>query len=442
MNNINIEPIYKLLINDSKITDETLKAYGYKEEDVYLLLENNIIEKLKNGEYKLVVVDKFRKYGITLLKAGKTYLANKCFTKCYELAPNGKNIILQYMLSLLRWKQYQEIFEVIAKVEPTVDDANYNLYLYLLSYFTDVPDEYKEKIRALSEFDLLMPVSSGNRTENNIRRSIINSKFKFAYKQTNKILSKNKDYLVKFEFIRELLKNVISAENKYKDTLIELVKKGKYKDLVLILKERYNIRYLSRVDSCILITVENLIEILENWKIPVPTIEDTDDIYQALRGKNFKLALELDEKFIAENNIAENTNILNLLLVELNKLITKIEFETNINKEYLALEGNKDINDAMEMAYYIKMEAMSLEEATKRLGLKKELVLLIKLIYARDYYIEGKILEGDLLVKEVEDSLDKSYEVLSFIEKVKSYRDSDNKDGVLKRKLNRITKQG
>lgn len=438
MENINIEPIYKLLINDLKITDESLRIYGYKEEEIHLLVKMNIIQRLNTGEYKLVSVEKFRQYGLSLLRMNKKYAADKCFRRCYEMATNGKNISFQYINSLLKRRKHQEIFEVIDRVNPELDDVNYNLCLYLLSFLTDIPDRYKERIRNMTEDDLLMPMTSSNRIENNIRKQIIEFKFKYAYKLINDSLAKTRSngYSIKFELIRELLKQVVDREETHKNNLMDLIKKSQYKEIILVLKDRQDIRYLSLIESYILIVAETIVEILETGKLPIPTIGNTSDMYKALVGKNFKVALELNTKFIEETNKNINEDIFNLLLVKLNGYISELK---DNSEQFVAFEDNKAINDAMEMAYYIKMEEISLNEAIKSLGLKKELVLLIKLIYARDYYMEGKILEGDLLVKEVEDSLDKSYEVLSFIEEVKSYRDSDNKDGVLKRKLSRTT---
>ena len=100
MEKINMEPIYKMLINDLEITDETLKAYGYSEEDIRILLENEFLVRLKTREYKITSVEKFRQYGISLINREKMYYSNRCFEKCYELAPNGKNIALQYIYSL------------------------------------------------------------------------------------------------------------------------------------------------------------------------------------------------------------------------------------------------------------------------------------------------------------------------------------------------------
>lgn len=295
----------------------------------------------------------------------------------------------------------------------------------------------------MSDDDLLMPMIRSNKLENNVRRNILESKFKYAYKLNNDLLAKIRvdSYSIKFELIRELLKQVIDSEEIYKDNLMNLIKKSQYKEVVLILKKRQDIRYLCVIESYILMVVEAIVEILETGNIPVSTIGNTCDMYSALAGKNFKVALELNIKFIGETNKNIDTDILNLLLVRLNAFILEIKLKDSANEKHYVLEDNGDINDAMEMAYYLKMEGVSLEDAIKKLGLKIELVLLIKLIYAKDYYMEGKIQEGDSLVREVEESLSQTYQVLQFLNEVKSYRDDGNREGMLIRKLTRTTEE-
>lgn len=437
MNNINMELIYKLLINDSIITDETLKIYGYSKEKVDLLLENNIIERVKQGEYSLVSVDNFIQYGLSLLKEGKNFYANKCFEKCYKINPNDENAIFQYILSLLKRNKYEEVLNVIKDTNHSSKDVNYNLYLYLLNFLTEIPDEYREKAKNMTDDDLMLPMTRENIVENKIRRDIVENNFKFAYKSLNKLTSKS--YTLKFEVIRELLRQVINKEEKNKRDLLDFAKKSQFEEIIQVLKEKRKLRYLGITESYVLFLAENIKEVLATRKISVPTIGNTSDMYNALMGKNFKVALELNDDYNKENGINNNKDILSILLEKLNKIIYEIKLDYSDECDTLQdAMIDKDIKDACEFAYYIKEVNICLEDAIKEWGLKGEQVLLIKLIYAKDYYIEGKILEGNLLVKEVEDSLDKSDKVLSFIEEVKSYRNNDDKDGILIRKRTKL----
>jgi hypothetical protein len=49
-------------------------------------------------------------------------------------------------------------------------------------------------------------------------------------------------------------------------------------------------------------------------------------------------------------------------------------------------------------------------------------MLIIKLIYARDYYMEGNLVLGDILVGEVEKVISKPAIVLDFLDKVREYK--------------------
>ena len=438
MSNINMEQIYKILINDSVINDDNLKIYGYSKENVDLLLENYMIESLEQGEYRLVSVDNFMQYGLFLVKEGKNFLANKCFEKCYEMDSTDENVIFQYMFTLLKKNKYEEVLNIINKVKLNDKDDNYNLYIYLLNLLTEIPNKYRERAINMTDDDLMLPITRENALENRIRREIFENNYKFSYKMLNNLISKTKRYTPKFEVIRELLRQVINKEEKNKGDLLELAKKSRFEEIIQALKEKRKLRYLGITESYALFLAEKIKEVLETGKIFVPTIGNTNDMYSALMGKNFKVALNLNVDYNKENGINNNKDIINILLVKLNEIIYQIKLDysdMDDNLEYTMID--KDIKDACDFAYYLKEVNISLENAVKEWGLKEEVVLLIKLIYARDYYIENMIQEGDLLINEVEKNLGNSYKVLEFMNEVKKYRDKNNKDGILQLKLNR-----
>ena len=75
-----------------------------------------------------------------------------------------------------------------------------------------------------------------------------------------------------------------------------------------------------------------------------------------------------------------------------------------------------------DIAYYISSNNMSVEEAKKILGITPKVCLLVKLIYVRDYYIEGKYKEGDKLIEEIEFSKGIYEEVDNLKEELKRNR--------------------
>lgn len=81
-----------------------------------------------------------------------------------------------------------------------------------------------------------------------------------------------------------------------------------------------------------------------------------------------------------------------------------------------------DINKLKEIAYYIKENNMTIEVGIKMHNLTNEQVLIIKLIYVRDYYIEGIYEEGDRLLQEVEKEMNKTPAVISLLQEIKTNR--------------------
>lgn len=77
-----------------------------------------------------------------------------------------------------------------------------------------------------------------------------------------------------------------------------------------------------------------------------------------------------------------------------------------------------------ELAYYITSENMTLKSAKEKLNLTDEQILLIKLIYARDYYSEEDYSQGDNLVKEVANNKNNSLVVVSLLTEVRRNRNS------------------
>ena len=435
-----IEIIYQIIIDGLDITNETLIQYGFTEEDISLLLTKRIIVPYEKDTYRIFVVDKLRQYGVKLLLRQKIKEANICFRKCYELAPNGRNISLQYLLATIKRGDYSKAFEIFANLEKIHPEKNYqsnNLYLYLLSVITKCPEEYAKRTREFEPKDILLPVATCNKAENEIRKAISQSKFTYAYQLINSMISRDREYSVKFELIRVLLIEAIESEKRFKNNLLHLAKTEQYETIFSILNERQQQRHLSKLETYILLITSAIINLINTKEIPVQDITVSYDIYEALIGNNFKLALEINEEFLNYTNESKENNTVHILLLALNNLISQLEANSTIEEttkksyeESTTIEeqttsiSDKEIRDIEDIAYYISSENISIEYAIRTLGILPEQALLIKLIYARDYYIESNYEQGDKLLQEVEYSLNKTPKVISLLEEIKLNRDN------------------
>lgn len=418
--------IYLMLINGIELNDNTLMLNRISKEDVINLIKIKKLDINDNGTYRILGVNDFRHFGIELLKNSRVREAKACFEKCYELAPNDKDVCLQYMLSLIKSQKYKKVLEVYDNLESIANNDKYiknnNLYLYLLSFIIELPKKYADKVKNMEYDDLKVPSVACNKVENIMRAAILENKFKFAYTKNNDLLIFNKDYSVRFELIKALLTQVIGCEKKKKNYLLGLAKEKKYEEISKFLNKRRELRHLGNYDAYTLVVVEAILELEKTGIIPSSTIDDTIDIYQALSGKNYQLALKINNEFMDSVNGDKSNDIVNMLLVDLNNMILDMKSYSDtsvVSEEVQSFEEDKFIKEIEEFAYCLVVDGISIDQAGIKYGLMSDWILLIKLIYARDYYIEGNYEAGDKLVYEVEISNNKTNQVLSFLNKVK-----------------------
>lgn len=325
------ELVYKIAIAKIPLTKESLLKHGFTEEEIAALIKMRMIEYTSKDNYKLVSLEKFRHYGVKLLLEGNRVDANTCFEICYQSASNGRNINLQILLSELIKKNYQKVLEIYAnleKIHPEKYDKDYNLFLYLLSFITECPKEYIDKLKEFTQKDIMLPIRGGNEKENNIREAIYKSKFKYAYKMINSMISRDREYSVKYELIRALLGQAIERESVLKEEILNLAKDKDYLKILLILKQKSEQNKLSKIEINILLITNALVKLIQSNTIPQILNNNSNNIYEALKNNDFKLALSMNDSFLESKQEDKDKDIINILLTEINRLIYCLEIQT------------------------------------------------------------------------------------------------------------------
>ena len=425
MENNSIEKLFDLIINDLVLNDHNMLVAGFNNEDIEGFIQNKIIEGKNDDKYRLLDVEKLRKYGIKLFLNGDGRKAGWCFRKCYEIAPNGRKICLQYFLSLIRSKNYSEAIKVYKQFafknmnKFAKDD---NLYLYLLSSITELDDEYKDRAINMDESDILY-TDYGSWMENNMRKAILQSKFSYAYKLILKKINSMREYSLKYEIMRILIVQALEVDKQVKQKINNLVINEKYYEIIKLLNNRKKQKKLSKIENYVYLIVTDIILTMNGESIKPQEVDSDDMIMLALANCQFEWALNLNREFLIYKGEEASKDIVHILLVKLKKLLsTNLIDESNsiLDDEY---EGF-DLYEVEDMAYYIKENNMSIYEYVKKRGLFSKYILLIKLIFARDNYIDGDYVNGDKLINEVESSFINDSDVLSFLEEVKINRDN------------------
>lgn len=486
MNKNKLDLVCDSIIMNGPLLDEfTLYNSGItkSEETIEELLKEGLIEKVGYNKYKLTSVELLYNYGLELLRDRHYLKANECFERCYHIDPTHRDTCLQIFLLNIQAKKYSNAYEILDKLL-SINSSEYkednNLFLYLISIISECPKKYREQIKKMELKDVLIPVDRKdyNNIEeaNGVRESIMRHRLTFAMREYNDKLAHNLKYSISKEVIKELLSQAQREVKNIQSQLLKLTKDKDYQSIKEILEHIKETRQSNAYyDSIYELTVA-ILEIQKTKIIPQITIVNTKRSDEAIEGKNYELALELNNEYLVSPNKRKD-NIIHLLLVEINQLIKELKQEEPVEKDiiriptqsrtskrknknrisknnsdfstvmipqkvvtpplyfnkennsYLLTSNKKTISDRElknyeEIAYFIKEENLLLENSIKKMGLLSETILIVKLIYARDYYIEENYENGDKLLQEVELSLNITERVKNLLIQIKNNRNN------------------
>lgn len=327
------EQLYELVINKFPLNIESLKKNGFTEEEINTLLEQNIIKMTSSEEFQIINVSDLYAYGVKLLIYRNYRSAYLCFEKCHELDKSNRDVCLQLLLMKAKLGHFKQVFEIFEDLEEATEEKDRydnNLYLYIFNLLTTCPEKYHQRLEELDYDSILIPHDSDILNigyENRIRQSIMKSKPKYALKLLNDKLAQNRKYSIKDELLKTLTLKVIQADEQFKQKLLELAQNKQYNAILSFIESKTSKRYLSNEETYIKIITETILEIQKTHVIPIPTVYYTDHIYDAIIGNNFKLALELEKRFVRTNSKNRNDDVVYFLLLEINKIILEIQKE-------------------------------------------------------------------------------------------------------------------
>lgn len=422
MSDTRIELIYNLIIEGKPLTKSTLLKSGFTETEINELLKERIIVPTKTNEYRLYCLYELYEYGIKLSTKNEKSKTNNCFLRCYQLDPNNRDFALRLFLHALKLGDYKlafERFSAMEKIESEKYQNSNNLYLYLLSIITSCTEEYEERLSNIDYDSVLLPQDSNEYNKeqmNNIGHSVMKNKYEYALELINTIMAKEQVRLVSNEVLKELLIQVLNQEYKFFSNILSFVNNRRYHVIISFLEVKKQKRYLSNKETYIYMLSKSLEEITKTRTIPEVTINQTKNLYEAIKGNNFIVARRINSKMLKHEKRNLENQIIDTLLKEIGQLIY------NLQNEQLIIEATSQVNsiETEELANYLQTENISFEEARQRYNLTEEQILLIKLIYARNYYIEEMYLLGDCLLKEVEGSKNKTSKVIKLLNEIRT----------------------
>ena len=326
--------IYEIILLGLKLTKNNLYEFNLDDKEIEELIENQIITRKNENEYELINVNGLYRYGVKLLLERKIPKANNCFYKCCTLDHTHRRSSLQILLTDLKKRNYHKLekdFEILDdQAKGNHKNAN-DLYLYLINMITKVSPKYQERLKSI---DLS---AQDNENEKEIREAIIQNKFVYAIKITNDQINKKRIYTVELEVLKELLSQVSDIEKEISTNIYYYAKKKDYDNIIKALTYLSKKRYLKNDEAYIYMVTTSIQNIIKTKEIPTVTVYNANTLYEALQGNNFKLAETINNKFLKRMKKEKGDSILNILLIEINKLIDYLTIEE--------LEKPRTIND-------------------------------------------------------------------------------------------------
>lgn len=250
----------------------------------------------------------------------------------------------------------------------------------VIGIIKDIPWERRKKIHTIAkEFDNLVTYGIGKEpkliifrlTDPNQERQVFKESLDDFFRGV-----KTKDYQYRIEIANKLLKDKRYEPTKHKDPRAFFATLGKL--------------YLGTKD------IENAIT------------------YLTIANEYNKMDTEPLRKYDFEEILEELQNPNQYIQPTSTKVEKKVQ-----PKQQIKQEKDYTLTELQDIAYLIDEEKNTDEEAILKYSLKEEHLILIKLIYVRDFYIDGMYASGDKLLKEVEKSKIKSELIISFIKEIK-----------------------
>ena len=335
MVNFKIEmSIYDKFIDKKELTTKELLELGLNSHDLTNLVSEGKIRRVRRGFYDLEKCDGLFNYAnILASKKYKNYERfHQALNRCLEIEPNNGKVHTRLLLDSLHKNNFEQAVESIRILSNSSNDAykrDANLWLFMLSFVTELPDYLKKKVSSLKLEDVLTREDDlrydDKLSQNKIRSNIFNYKFSYASDDLNELNIKKKP--IYFLITEKLLSMVKYYDMRNQQNISNLLIDGKYEEVRgLLIKDR-DLHGLSVANKEILIILEDLIGVINDKKIPeVENMPDSDYLYVEIQKHNYERALQLYRDFPVKN-VSCGVKSVGLLLERINEEINKLNKE-------------------------------------------------------------------------------------------------------------------
>ena len=361
-----INNIYESVLNNKELTTKELNSYGFNSKDISKLIEQEIIKRTERGHYIFLDFNGLYSYGKDLLRKKEEKQAAKYFEIVFNSDPNNVKVAFDLFFNRIYNDNYEEAFkyfEVLSQTKNTYFKSDCNLYLYLLSFITEIPEKYQNDVKNLKIDDVKIRANDRRYSDvaalNKIIVTAFGQKFPYALKLLNNYRNSNSTSSNQSTLLKILLKKVVINEQKIDKVLLEAARNQEYEKIIDILENKEKVRDLGWINSYILKLAKEMIKIIDTQIVPEIQDIKQDNIFEAITAHNYELALSLNIKYYQEMNMNIKNSTLAIILTNICKMIKQIENEKETKnssaQQEIKVEPKEEVQEEIEV-FQIKEE--------------------------------------------------------------------------------------
>lgn len=344
--------LYNKFIDNKVLTTRDLYEIGFTKSDLKKMVESGRIRRIKRGYYDLDSADGMFWY-YKILTSKRYWNSEKAalvLKRCLEIEPENGSVNARLFIDALykrNWNIVWKSFDILEKTDNVCFKRDQNLWLYLLSFCSRIPDKYKERVSKMSMDDVSNYTDDERYSDfishYKIRKAIMENDFNTAYEllcDTSELRDKKLYALV----LEILLREAIQAEKVRTSNISRMIAEGKYSDIVRLLEKKNALHGLSESEEVIIRIARDLVKVVDEKDLfEVEDISMAAYFKDAILNHDYVRALQLFNRSGSKIVSLENKNIeflLERVIAESEMLKLKNDFDLSSSRNVGSKVGN------------------------------------------------------------------------------------------------------
>ncbi len=331
--------MYDKFIENEELTTKDLLSIGFTSRDLTRLKEKGKLESVRRGVYRLVDADGLFSYSRELVEKEEYERAGMALDRCLEISPDNGTIAANVFSVSIGSKNFDRAVKcigILANTDNKFYENDINLWLLLLGYATELPEEYRQKNRKATLDNIsvyeLDDRYSDIELANKIREKVLSREFNVAAR----LLCETKEFEEEKFYAIVTFKLLNYAHRVYgnrRKLYAELISDNNYVKLVDVIGEDSKRWCLTKEEEYILTIANQMVSLEEEQVLPQVKGVTKFTFEEAIKKCNYRLAKEIYQRnFWVESDKKDCTVIHDKVLeMMLNKINDRID-EMKITK--------------------------------------------------------------------------------------------------------------